>query len=133
MLNLNRVTLLGNLIEDPTVRNTKGDSKVTNFRVATSRKWKDRNSGEQKESRQFHRCVVFGGAAEFVGSLHKGDSVLVEGELTYGKYDNKEGQTIYTTDVQVGFDGRVIAVGNKPVNKTNGETSESTYDEEPPF
>jgi single-strand DNA-binding protein len=108
LLNVNRVTLLGNVIEDPTVRSTKTGTKVANFRVATSKSWKDKD-GERKSSRQFHRCTVFGGPAEFVGTLVKGDAVYVEGELTYGSYE-KDGQKVYTTDVNIGFDGKVIAL-----------------------
>ena len=108
MLNVNRVTLLGNVIEDPTVRNTKTGTKVANFRIATSKKWKNKE-GEAQSSRQFHRCTVFGGVADFVGTLAKGDAVYVEGELTYGSYE-KEGQKVYTTDINIGFDGKVIAL-----------------------
>ena len=108
MLNVNRVTLLGNVIEDPTVRNTKNGTKVANFRIATSKKWKNKD-GEQQSSRQFHRCTVFGGVADFVGTLAKGDAVYVEGELTYGSYE-KDGQKVYTTDINIGFDGKVIAL-----------------------
>lgn len=108
MLNVNRTTLLGNVIEDPTVRNTKTGTKVANFRVATSKVWKNKE-GEKQSSRQFHRCTVFGGVADFVGTLEKGDAVYVEGELTYGSYE-KEGTKVYTTDINIGFDGKVIAL-----------------------
>ena len=108
MLNVNRPTLLGNVIEDPTVRNTKAGTKVANFRVATSKRWKDKD-GEQKSSRQFHLFTVFGGVADFVGTQQKGDAVYVEGELTYGSYE-KDGQKVYTTDINIGFDGKVIAL-----------------------
>ncbi len=108
MLNVNRVTLLGNLIEDPTIRDTKNGTKVCNFRVATSKTWKDKE-GVKKSSRQFHRATVFGGVAEFMQNLQKGDGVFVEGELVYGSYE-KDGQKVYTTDIQIGYDGKVIAV-----------------------
>ena len=121
MLNVNRVTLLGNVIEDPTVRNTKNGTKVANFRIATSKKWKNKD-GEQQSSRQFHRCTVFGGVADFVGTLAKGDAVYVEGELTYGSYE-KDGQKVYTTDINIGFDGKVIALdyGDEDGDSNNDE------------
>ena len=121
MLNVNRVTLLGNVIEDPTVRNTKNGTKVANFRIATSKKWKNKE-GEDQSSRQFHRCTVFGGVADFVGTLAKGDAVYVEGELTYGSYE-KDGQKVYTTDINIGFDGKVIALdyGDEDGDSNNDE------------
>ena len=124
MLNVNRVTLLGNVIEDPTVRETKNGTKVANFRVATSKRWKDK-SGEKKESRQFHRCPVFGGVADWVGTLAKGDAVYVEGELTYGSYE-KDGQKVYTTDVNIGFDGKVIAL-DEYEDDANGSSNEAPF------
>ena len=128
LLNVNRVTLLGNVIEDPTVRTTKTGTKVSNFRVATSKRWKNKE-GEQQSSRQFHRCTVFGGVADWVGTLAKGDAVYVEGELTYGSYE-KDGQKVYTTDINIGFDGKVIALDEYEEGNTNGE---STNDSETPF
>jgi len=122
VLNVNRVTLLGNLIEDPTIRDTKSGTKVCNFRVATSKTWKDKN-GEKKSSRQFHRATVFGGVAEFMQNLQKGDGVFVEGELVYGSYE-KDGQKVYTTDIQVGFDGKVIAVDLGELN-TNDNSDDN--------
>ena len=121
MLNVNRVTLLGNVIEDPTVRNTKNGTKVANFRIATSKKWKNKE-GEVQSSRQFHRCTVYGGVADFVGTLAKGDAVYVEGELTYGSYE-KDGQKVYTTDINIGFDGKVIALdyGDEDGDSNNDE------------
>lgn len=126
MLNVNRVTLLGNVIEDPTVRSTKNGTKVANFRVATSKIWKNKE-GEKQSSRQFHRCTVFGGVADFVGTLEKGDAIYVEGELTYGSYE-KDGAKVYTTDINIGFDGKVIAL-DYDVN--NGD--EADGNSEPPF
>lgn len=124
MLNVNRVTLLGNVIEDPTVRETKNGTKVANFRVATSKRWKDKN-GEKKESRQFHRCTVFGGVADWVGTLAKGDAVYVEGELTYGSYE-KDGQKVYTTDINIGFDGKVIAL-DEYEDDADGSSNEAPF------
>ena len=129
MLNVNRITLLGNVIEDPTVRSTKNGTKVANFRVATSKKWKNKE-GEPQSSRQFHRCTVFGGVADWVGTLAKGDSVYVEGELTYGSYE-KDGQKVYTTDINIGFDGKVIALDEYDDGNGNGDGTNN--DNEPPF
>lgn len=125
MLNVNRVTLLGNVIEDPTVRSTKNGTKVANFRVATSKSWKNKD-GEKQSSRQFHRCTVFGGVADFVGTLEKGDAIYVEGELTYGSYEKEDGNKVYTTDINIGFDGKVIALDYTNDGEDDGSN-------EPPF
>lgn len=102
---MNKVILLGNLGSDPEVRSVGKDSKVANFSLATTRKYKTKD-GEKKESTQWHRVAVWGAAAGVAESyLYKGDKVLVEGEIEYGSYEDKDGNTRYTTTIRVSNGG----------------------------
>ncbi len=100
---LNKVQLIGNLGGDPEVRTTNNGSKVAQFNVATSRSWNSA-SGERQEKTEWHRCVVwntkFSTLADTVEKyLHKGDRVYVEGAVEYRQWQDKEGQTRYTTEI----------------------------------
>jgi single-strand DNA-binding protein len=97
---VNKVILVGNLGKDPEVRNLQDGTKVVNLSVATSERWKDRDSGENRERTEWHRVVIFnehiGGVAERF--LRKGAKVYLEGALQTRKW-TKDGQDIYTTEV----------------------------------
>ena len=98
---INRVFLLGNLGRDPEIRFTAAGSKVANLSIATSRRWKDRSSGELKEATDWHRIVVWGDKLiENVVEkyLKKGSPVHIEGELRTRSYE-KDGSTRYITEV----------------------------------
>lgn len=102
---LNKVTLIGNLGKDPEVRATSNGSRVASFSVATSRIWNDAN-GSKQEKTEWHRCVAwnsnFSKLADVVEKyVKKGDKVFVEGRIEYGQYQDKDGQTRYTTDIRV--------------------------------
>ena len=102
---LNKVTLIGNLGKDPEVRSTSNGSRVASFSVATSRVWNDQN-GSKQEKTEWHRCVAwntnFSKLADVVEKyVKKGDKVYVEGRIEYGQYQDKDGQTRYTTDIRV--------------------------------
>lgn len=97
---MNKVILMGRLTKDPEVRYTTGENAtaVANYTLAVDRRFK--RDGEQ--SADFIRCVVFGKSAEFAQKyLKKGTKVVVEGRIQTGSYTNKDGQTVYTTDVMV--------------------------------
>ncbi len=101
---LNKVILIGNLGNDPEVR-TAGGSKVAQFSLATSRTWNDQ-SGNRQEKTEWHKCVAWnqGNAklADVVESYcRKGKSVYVEGSIEYRQWQDKEGQTRYTTEIKV--------------------------------
>lgn len=101
MSGINKVILVGNLGKDPETRYTQGGDPVCNFTVATSKKWKDKQSGESKEQTEWHRLVAFKRTAEVCAQyLKKGSKVYIEGELHYGSYD-KEGVKHYTTEIRV--------------------------------
>lgn len=97
---INRVTLIGNLGADPEVRNTTGGSSVTNIKVATSETWKDKQTGERKEQTEWHRVVFFGKLAEIAGEyLRKGSKVYIEGRLQTRKWQDRDGNDRYTTEI----------------------------------
>jgi single-strand DNA-binding protein len=97
---LNKVTLIGNLGADPEVRYMPSGGAVTTIRLATTRRWKDKQSGEKKESTEWHRVVFFNRLAEVAGEyLKKGSQVYVEGHLRTQKWQAQDGQDRYTTEI----------------------------------
>lgn len=100
MASVNRVTLLGNLGQDPTVRYSPDGAAVTNISIATTSSWKDKTSGEKREETEWHKVVFYNRLAEIAGEyLKKGKPVYVEGRLKTRKWQNKEGVDQYTTEV----------------------------------
>ncbi|HET7676127.1 MAG TPA: single-stranded DNA-binding protein [Gammaproteobacteria bacterium] len=96
---INKVILVGNLGADPDTRYTAGGSAITRIRIATTRSWKDKQTGEQQEKTEWHRITFFGRLAEIAAEyLRKGSQVYVEGRLETSSYE-KEGQTHYSTDI----------------------------------
>jgi single-strand DNA-binding protein len=112
---VNKVILVGNLGQDPEVRYTPGGAAITTISIATSDSWKDKNSGQMQEKTEWHRVVFFGKLAEIAGEyLHKGSQVYVEGKLTTRKWQDKQGQDRYTTEVVVdGFNGVMQMLGGR--------------------
>ncbi len=100
---VNKVIIVGNLGRDPEVRTMQSGDKVANFSVATSERWKDRNTGEMQERTEWHRVVIFGRTAEIAEQyLRKGSKVYIEGQLQTRKWeDNQTGQERYTTEVVI--------------------------------
>jgi single-strand DNA-binding protein len=102
MASVNRVILLGNLGRDPEVRYTPSGSAVCNVSIATSRSWKDKESGERQEETEWHNAVFLGRQAEIAGEyLEKGRPVYIEGRLKTRKWQDKSGADRYTTEVIV--------------------------------
>jgi single-strand DNA-binding protein len=101
MASVNKVIIVGNLGADPETRYTPGGEAITNIRVATTDKWKDKASGEMKEATEWHRIAFFGRLAEVAGEyLKKGSQVYVEGSLRTRKWQDKDGQDRYSTDIR---------------------------------
>ncbi|GFO72212.1 single-strand DNA-binding protein [Bathymodiolus japonicus methanotrophic gill symbiont] len=97
---LNKVTLIGNLGADPEVRYMPTGGVVANVTLATTFRWKDKQSGERKEKTEWHRVVFFNRLAEIVGEyLRKGSQVYVEGRLQTRKWQDQSGQDKYTTEI----------------------------------
>ena len=96
---VNKVTILGNLCSDPEFKNLLNGTSVASLRVATSRKWKDKDGNMQEET-EFHRCTVFGKSAEFCGKyLRKGFKVYAEGRIKTRKYQVADGTDRYATEI----------------------------------
>ncbi len=100
MASVNKVTLLGNVGQDPTTRYMPDGKAVANISIATTSKRKDKHSGETIEDTQWHRVQFFDRLAEIVGEyVKKGSPVYVEGRLKYGKYTDKNGSEQNTCDI----------------------------------
>jgi len=100
MASVNKVILIGNLGKDPEVRYMPSGRAVANVTIATNEVWKDRNTGEKQERTEWHNVVFYSPHAEVVGQyLRKGSSVFVEGRLQTRKWQDKNGQDRYTTEI----------------------------------
>ena len=97
---VNKVILVGNLGSDPENKYLPSGSSVSEFSVATTRAWKNRDSGQQQEETEWHRITAFGSQAEICGEyLRKGSQVYIEGRLKTDKWQDQQGNTRYTTKV----------------------------------
>ena len=100
MASVNKVIIVGNLGRDPEVRYTPNGSAVCNVSVATTRTWKNKDSGDKNEETEWHRVVFYDKLAEIAGEyLKKGRSVYVEGRLKTRKWQDKDGVEKYTTEI----------------------------------
>ncbi len=101
MSSVNKALIIGNLGQDPEIKYTQqSGSPVANLSVATSERWKDKNTGEQKEQTEWHRVVVFGRLAEIAEQyLKKGSKVFIEGKIQTRDWEDAEGNKKYTTEV----------------------------------
>ena len=98
---VNKVILVGNLGADPETRYLPSGDPVTNLRLATTDSWKDKASGEKKEATEWHRVVLFRRLAEVAGQyLKKGSQVYIEGRIRTRKWQDKDGQERYTTEIE---------------------------------
>jgi single-strand DNA-binding protein len=97
---VNKVILIGNLGADPETRAMPSGSTVANLRVATSESWRDKQTGEQQERTEWHRVAFFGRLAEVAGEyLRKGSQVYIEGSLRTRKWQDKQGNERYSTEI----------------------------------
>lgn len=102
---LNKVMLIGNLGNDPEIRSTTGGNRVASFSLATSRSWSGTN-GEKQEKTEWHKCVAWNsrgtGLVDVIEKYcKKGDRLYVEGRIEYRQWQDKEGQTRYTTEINI--------------------------------
>jgi single-strand DNA-binding protein len=128
MASVNKVIIVGNLGADPETRYTPSGDAVTNIRVATTDRWKDKASGEMKEATEWHRISFFGRLAEVAGQyLKKGAQVYVEGSLRTRKWQDKDGQDRYSTDIRADVMqmlGRREGAGEPPAERGDTRASE---------
>ena len=146
---VNKVILVGNLGRDPEVRTMQNGGKVCNLSVATSERWRDRNTGEQQERTEWHRVVIFDERLIDVAErfLQKGRKVYLEGELQTRKWQDQSGQDRYTTEVVLRrFRGQLVLLDSRGEGSafeseqdvdggaaTAPETSGAALDDEIPF
>ncbi|MEO5607337.1 MAG: single-stranded DNA-binding protein [Polaromonas sp.] len=101
MASINKVIIVGNLGKDPEMRSFPSGDQVANVTIATTDRWKDKQSGEMKEATEWHRVVFNGRLAEIVGQyLRKGSQVYVEGSLRTRKWTDQSGVEKYTTEIR---------------------------------
>jgi single-strand DNA-binding protein len=126
---LNKVMLIGNLGQDPETRYTPNGNAVVNLNLATDESYKDRQSGQLVPKTEWHRVVMFGKIAEIAGQyLRKGSKVYVEGKNQTRKWQNKEGQTVYSTEVVVDINGQMQmldTLGGDNASRSNSPSQQS--------
>jgi len=109
---LNQIQIIGHLGRDPEVRQLPTGEPVANLAVATTEKWKDKNTGEAKQATEWHRVSMFGKLAEISGQyLHKGSLIYISGKLKTRKYTDKDGVEKYATEIQA---SEMKMLGGKP-------------------
>jgi len=125
---INIVILAGRLGDDPAVRYMQSGDPVANFSIATSEKWKDKNTGEKMERTEWHKVVVFGKRAEIIGQYyHKGDLIHVQGSLRTKKWTDKEGNDRYTTEIMLAqWGGDVQMIHSKGVANDSAPQQEAS-------
>ncbi len=117
---INKVILIGNLGQNPEIRYTSNGNTVTNLNLATSEIWKDKNTGENKEKTEWHKIVIFGKLAEIAAEyLQKGSQIYIEGSLKTRKWQDKNGNDRYTTEIVVNMNGTMQMLGTKKNKKNN--------------
>ncbi|KRA99395.1 single-stranded DNA-binding protein [Devosia sp. Root685] len=113
---VNKVILVGNLGNEPEVRNLPSGGKVVNLSVATSERWRDRNTGEQREKTEWHRVVIFSEGLAKVAEqyLRKGSKVYIEGQLQTRKWQDQSGADKYSTEIVLqGFNASMVLLDGR--------------------
>ena len=127
---INKVILVGNIGQEPQVRTMQSGQKVVSFSLATSDRWRDKQTGEQKEQTEWHRVVIFNPSLVDVAErmLQKGTKLYLEGSLRTRKWQNQQGVDTYTTEVVLNpYAGQmVILSGAKTVGEGMGESAPAT-------
>ncbi len=130
---VNKVTLVGNLGRDPEIRAMQNGDKIVQLSVATSDRWKDKNSGEQRERTEWHRVVIFNDALGKIAEqyLKKGSTVYLEGQLQTRKWtDQQSGQEKYTTEVVLQrYRGELTLLGSRPENQISHDQQNDQIDQ----
>ncbi|BCP56220.1 hypothetical protein K32_48370 [Kaistia sp. 32K] len=152
MSSLNQVNLIGRLGQDPEVKYLPNGDAVCNVSLATSERWKDKQSGEQKEKTEWHRVVLFGKVAEIAGQyLRKGTLVYFQGKLETRKWQDQSGVDRYTTEIRAsemkmlgskddagGRDGNNAGQQQRPQQQQQRQApqqqqAQDSYDQDIPF
>ena len=121
---VNKVILVGNLGQKPEMRYTATQTAVANLSVATTESWKDKESGENRDKTEWHRVVFFGSLAEIAEKyLDKGSSVYVEGKIQTRKWQDKDGNDRYTTEV---LGNQLTMLGSRSSSDSSNQTDSSS-------
>ena len=125
---LNKVQLIGNLGSDPEIRSTPNGSRVAQFSLATSRTWNDA-SGTKQEKTEWHRCVVWNTKTSQLADIveryvKKGDKIYVEGRIEYRQWQDKDGQTRYSTEINV---RELLLIGGRRGEGEHGMDEGASY------
>ena len=120
---VNKVILVGNLGQKPEMRYTATQTAVANLSIATTESWKDKESGENRDKTEWHRVVFFGSLAEIAEKyLDKGSSVYVEGKIQTRKWQDKDGNDRYTTEV---LGNQLTMLGSRSSSDSSNQTDNS--------
>jgi single-strand DNA-binding protein len=143
MASVNKVILMGNIVRDPELRHTPSGSAICGVSLATTRKWKDKTSGDRQEETEWHRVVFFDRLAEIAGEyLKKGKPAYIEGRLKTRKWTDKDGVEKYTTEIVATelqlLGGREEAAtapapAPKPTPKPAAKPAADDWDDDIPF
>jgi single-strand DNA-binding protein len=128
---VNKVILVGNLGADPEIRRLTDGRPVANLRIATSENWKDKNTGERREKTEWHRVVIFNeGLCRVVEQyLRKGAKVYLEGQLQTRKWQDKDGQDKYSTEIVLqGFNSQLVMLDSRGGGGGGGALEDSGSD-----
>lgn len=121
---VNKVILVGNLGQKPEMRYTATQTAVANLSIATTESWKDEESGENRDKTEWHRVVFFGNLAEIAEKyLDKGSSVYVEGKIQTRKWQDKDGNDKWTTEV---LGNQLTMLGSRPSSDSSMQSNDST-------
>jgi len=129
MSGINQHTILGNVGKIET-RHTASGQPIVNMSIATSEKWKDKQTGEMKEKTDWHNVVIFGKPAEIISQyVHKGDLIYIQGKVVTRKWQDKTGNDRYSTETVVdGFNGKFKLLGSK----SSGENKQQQQQQQAP-
>ena len=147
MAGVNKAIIVGNLGRDPEIRYSANGNAVASISIATSERWKDKNTGEKQEKTEWHRVKLFGRLAELAGEyLKKGSQVYVEGRIQTTKYQDKEGVDRWSTDivaremtflggrgVSEGQAGVENSLGSQDISQTSSSMQDGDFDDDIPF
>lgn len=135
MSTVNKVILVGNVGNDPEIRYMPSGSAVGNLSVATSEKWKDKQTGQQQEKTEWHKLIVFGKLADVFGQyVKKGDKIYIEGSLATRKWQDQSGHDRWTTEIKVS----ALQILRSPNQKDGGseggyQKNSNEFDQDIPF
>jgi single-strand DNA-binding protein len=131
MSSVNKVILVGNLGDDPSIRHTNDGRPIANLRIATSESWRDKGTGERKEKTEWHSVVIFSeGLCKIAEQyLRKGSKVYLEGQLQTRKWTDKDGNDRYSTEVVLqGFNATLVMLDGKSSSQTDSQPAQPQQD-----